>query len=88
MRDAGKGLTQARTEDLKKLLGALHRSQIEFPVDITGLTRVGLQHCATLLMSMLRGVDVTGARALLVCVLAERARDDKKEHRAAPQDAD
>jgi hypothetical protein len=76
MRHAGKGLTEVRTEDLKKLLAALHRGQLRFPVDIGELTRVGLQHCATLLLGMLRGLDAAAVRALVVCVLAERAQRD------------
>lgn len=72
MRHAGKGLTEIHTDDLKRLLAAIHREQLRFPVDIGELTRVGLQHCATLLLAMLRGLDAPAVRAVVVCVLAER----------------
>ena len=72
MFDAARGLTDVSTSDLMKLLGALHGGHLSFPLTITDLTRVGLQHCATRLLQELREVDERGARATVVCVIAER----------------
>jgi hypothetical protein len=66
------GLTTVATSDLRKALKALHQGDFDLPPSITGLTRVGLQHVALEMLSTLRGLDETGVRAVLVCVLAER----------------
>ena len=69
----GTGLTEIRTEDLKKLLGLLHRGELETPLSVPGLTRVGLQKLVGEI-DTLRGLNESGLRAVLVCVLAERRK--------------
>lgn len=68
----GKGLTAVRSEDLVNLLRWLHRGELQAPIDLPGLARVGLQHCGTELMGHLRGLDQRGVQAVVVAVLAER----------------
>ena len=67
----GQGLTNVDSDVLKKLLGLLHRDEPVCPLDITELTRVGLQYASDDL-EVLRGLDRAGVRAVLVAVLAER----------------
>lgn len=66
------GLQAVPTQDLRKALAALHREEMRCPLDITELTRFGLQHVALELLSHLRGLDARAVRAVLVAVLAER----------------
>lgn len=72
MLGTGLGLTDVSTADLEVALRTLHRGQLECPLSIEGLTRVGLQHTATDLLEHLRGLEEPGVRAVLVAVLAER----------------
>ena len=72
MRNSPPGLTEVTTGDLKKLLSFLHGGELRFPLDVGELTRVGLQHCAGLLLAQLRELDQRGVQAVLVAVLAER----------------
>ncbi len=72
MIDAGKGLTEVRTKDLKHAFRMLVREELETPVTVATLARVGLQHCSGSLLSGLRGLESGGVRAVLVAVLAER----------------
>ena len=73
MIDAGKGLREIRTDELKKLLLLLHQGHLEGPVSPERLTVVGFQYRTAILMSALRGLSTNGIRAVLVCTLAERA---------------
>ena len=45
MFDAASGLTDVKTDDLKKLLAAVHRATITCPLTMDELARHGLQHC-------------------------------------------
>ncbi len=81
MLDAATGLTRVTTDDLKKALAALHRGDLRFPLTIGDLTRVGLQHCASDYLAVLRQVDEEGARAVLVAVIAERLAAEKRKPR-------
>lgn len=72
MLDAAAGLTDVPTADLKKLLGLVHRGDLQLPLTVPELTRVGLQHAAGRLLSPLRGLDAPALRTILVCVIAER----------------
>ena len=69
---AGEGLVPVQTDHLLALLRAVHRGEVQAPLDIAGLTRVGLQRCAEDLLAHLRGLDAAGLRAVLVAVIAER----------------
>jgi hypothetical protein len=71
MQDAGKALTTVASDDLKKLLTAIYRGHLEGALEVTGLTRVGLQHCALELTGHMRELDLKGVQAVLVAVLAE-----------------
>ena len=73
----GLGLTEVSTKDLAKALRALHRGDLELPVHIAGLARVGLQHCSQPLMAQLRDLNRSGVQAVLVSVIAERKRIDQ-----------
>lgn len=66
------GLTTLRDDEVTNLLRFLHRGEIELPLTIETLTRIGLQHRHDVVMGALRGLDQAGVRAVLVCVLAER----------------
>jgi hypothetical protein len=68
----GTGLVEVSTEDLRKALRHLHRGDLECPLTIVGLTRIGLQTCANPLLITMRGLDAAGVRAVLTAVLAER----------------
>ena len=68
------GLTGLSLAELKKLLGHVHREEAEFPLNAQRVARIGFQHRQELLINALRGVDARGARAALVCVIAERMK--------------
>ena len=69
-----RALTGVTDEQLRTALRMLHRGELEAPLTIVGLTRIGLQNCANDFLDHLRGVNTAGVRAVLVAVLAERAR--------------
>ena len=69
---AAVGLTEVSTPDLEKALRSLYRGDLACPLTIADLTRVGLQHCATDLLDVLRHLDHEAVRAVLVSVIAER----------------
>ncbi|MBK8170275.1 MAG: hypothetical protein IPK60_07995 [Sandaracinaceae bacterium] len=68
-----RGLTGVDTETLKKLLRALHRGKCRFPVTRGDLIAIGFgdweEH-----LSAICGLDERGAQAVIVAVIAERAR--------------
>lgn len=66
------GLVDVADADLEKALRALHKGDLDLPVDAIGLARVGLQHCSAPMLATLRDLDAAGVRAVLVAVLAER----------------
>lgn len=68
----GTGLREVETEHLKKLLGLVHREEIDCPLTIVELTRCGLQFLHSDL-ALLRGLDARAVRAVLVGVLGERS---------------
>ena len=70
-RMGGEGLTPVATDALKHLLALVHRDELNVPLDVSEFTRIGLQDAAEDL-SLLRGLDKAGVRAVLVAVLAER----------------
>jgi hypothetical protein len=80
MNTAGAGLTPVPTAALRTLLRAVHHAEIPLPLTIEGLTRFGLQYCATDILHHLRGVGAETARAVLVAVLAERAAAERAAH--------
>lgn len=66
------GLTEVSTDDLRKLLRALHRGEVECPLSPVGLTCVGLQDAVGELLAHLRGLEQSAVHAVLVAVIAER----------------
>ena len=68
------GLVQVHTDALKLLLREVHRKEITCPLQVTDLTRIGLQSNAEEILGSLRGLDEPGVRAVLIGVLAERKR--------------
>ena len=66
------GLTGVPTPLLKRALTSLHRNELQAPLTINGLALIGLQDAGPMLLSLLRGLDSSAVRAVLVAVLAER----------------
>ena len=73
----GEGLTSFKTEELKMLLRLLHRGQLILPLTAHSVACAGFQYKQQELMANLRGLDESGVRAVLVCVLAERLAQEK-----------
>lgn len=67
-----RALTQVTTEELKKLLSAVHRRVVSCPLTVEALTRVGLQHRANDVLAVVRQLDERCVRTVLVAVIAER----------------
>ncbi len=65
-------LTTIDSDQLTGLLRNIHRDEIECPLTTVGLTCVGLQEKAAVILDCLRGLDKAGVHAVLVAVLAER----------------
>ena len=76
----GRGLLDLSTDELKRLLGHLHKGELVCPVDAQRIAVTGFQYKSAELMTALRGLDEAGVRAVLICVLAERI------HHAAEQE--
>jgi len=68
----GRGLVPVSDDALRTLLRSLYRGDLTAPLDLPGLTRVGLQYCSAELLHHLRGLEDTAVRAVVVAVLAER----------------
>ena len=79
----GLGLTEVGTEDLRKALRSLHRGDLDLPVTIASLARVGLQHCAIELLAHLRGLDAPAIKAVVIAVIAERNAQARGKARSA-----
>jgi hypothetical protein len=70
------GLTGLSTKELKKLLSHVYKNELECPVDVERVARVGFQYKQENITSALRGLDSNAVRCLLVCVLAERKKQE------------
>lgn len=70
---SGPGLTHVTTAQLERLLAAVHRGQVDCPLDAAQLHASGLSDVADRLAA-LRGLDARGVKAVLVAVIAERRR--------------
>ena len=68
------GLTELKTDELKKLLQLVYRNQVEFPLNAQRIACIGFQYKHHVLMKALRGLDKSAVQAILVCVLAERLK--------------
>ncbi len=76
----GEGLTGLKTEELKRLLSLLHKGQLILPFSAHSIACAGFQYKQTELMAAFRGVEESGVRAVLVCVLAERLANSALEN--------
>ena len=70
------GLTGLSTKELKKLLSHVYKNELECPVDVERVARVGFQYKQENITAALRGLDSNAVRCLLVCVLAERRKQE------------
>lgn len=64
-------LTRVTTDELERLLRAVHRDILEFPVTRANLIACAFGHVEEHL-GLLVGLDKTGAQRLIVAALAER----------------
>ncbi len=71
MRLGANGLRDVPTEELRTLLKFVYRGDLTCPLDIAGLTRVGLQYIADRL-GHLRGLDERAVMAVVIAVISER----------------
>ena len=75
MRSKPKGLTEMTTEELRKLLRLIYRKEIQFPLNAQRIACSGFQYKHQVLIDALRDLDLKAAQAVIVCVLAERLKD-------------
>ena len=66
------GLVSVSSDDLRKLLRAVFRKQVECPLTPAGLAAAGLQDASGPLLAHLRDLDGKAVHAVLVAALAER----------------
>ena len=71
-----KGLTDLSTKELKKLLSHIYKNELECPVNVERIARVGFQYKQEQLTAALRNLDAESVRCVLVCVLAERKKQE------------
>ena len=71
-----KGLTDLSTKELKKLLSHVYKNELECPVNVERIARVGFQYKQEQLTAALRNLDAESVRCVLVCVLAERKKQE------------
>lgn len=65
------GLTRVRTEELERLLKAIHRKTLDSPITRSNLIACAFGHIEEHL-GLLLGLDHTAAQRIVVAVLAER----------------
>jgi hypothetical protein len=68
---SGQGLRHISSADLKRLLQAIHRGEIECPINQIALAQLNLLRLGDEL-GHLRGLDARAAQAVIVAALAER----------------
>ena len=69
-----KGLTSFSTRELKKLLLFVHQDKTEFPLTPQRISCLGFQYKQTELLDVFRHLNKRAVQQLLVCVLAERLK--------------
>jgi hypothetical protein len=69
----GRALTHLSDEQLERLLKAVHRGVVDFPLDGRQLMLAGFADIFDR-ASFLHGLDEAGVKAVLLAVLAERRR--------------
>lgn len=75
------GLVTIATEDLRKLLRAVFKGQVECPLTPAGLAALGLQDRSETLLALMRGLDGKAVHAIVVAALAERTATDEQRMR-------
>jgi hypothetical protein len=75
------GLVTVSTDDLRKLLRAVFKRQVECPLTPVGLAMIGLQDTSAPLLGHLRGLESKAVHAVLVAALAERTATDEQRMR-------
>lgn len=73
------GLTALKTKELKKLLSHVYQKELECPITVESIARVGFQYKQEEISSALRGLNADAVRCVLVCVLAERKKQEGAE---------
>lgn len=71
------GVTRVPSDELKRLLKALHRGLLRTPITRSGLIEAAFGHLEGELDAVV-GRDKAAAQALIVCVLAERQQCERK----------
>ncbi|MCA9653376.1 MAG: hypothetical protein H6712_32915 [Myxococcales bacterium] len=74
-------LTTVATKDLRTLLRAVFKEQVQCPLSPAALAMLGLQDTSPALLEHLRGLESEAVHAVLVAVLAERSLDDETRRR-------
>jgi hypothetical protein len=74
MAGAASGLTRLTLEELKQLLRYVHRDELQCPVNIVELARLGFQNRAEILLHVFRGLDARAVQAVVTSVIAERLK--------------
>lgn len=77
MSSSTNGVTRVPSDELKRLLKALHRGLLRTPITRSGLIEAAFGHLEAELDAVV-GRDKAAAQALIVCVLAERANAERK----------
>ena len=81
------GLTELTTEELKRLLRHIYKEELPCPVRADTLACVGFQHRGELILGALRGLSAEAARAVLVCVIAERMAQEEAARASTARNA-
>ena len=71
-----RGLTGLTTKELKKLLSHVYKNELECPINAERIARIGFQYKQEEITSALRGLNQEGLLCVLVCVLAERKKQE------------
>ena len=76
MQQAGLGLTEVPTDELKALFKLLHQKRVPVPLEKTHLLSMGFNRLADN-GEFLVGLNESALRAFLTCILAERIHKNK-----------
>ena len=72
------GLTEMTTDELKELLRLIYKGEVEFPLNAQRIACIGFQYKHNVLINALRGLDGKAAQSVVVCVLAERLKLERR----------
>ena len=72
MQQAGLGLTEVPTDELKALFRLVHQKRVPVPLEKTHLLAMGFNRLADNGGEFLVGLNESALRAFLTCILAER----------------